>query len=85
MRIFPVLIYKLTKNMLQYRKWVTENLSMFNEYSLSIPLRHHIGKSLTRSMQAFGSSPPLPFPLLFPTFIVMSYKFNKINSNNVNV
>lgn len=71
--------------MLQYQKCVTGNLSMFYEYSLSMPLRHHIGKSLTRSMQAFGSSPPLPFPLLFLTFIIMSYKFNKINSNNVNV
>lgn len=59
---------------------------MFNEYSLNIPLRHPVGKSLTQSMQAFEFSPPLLFPpLIFLIFIVMSYKFNKIYNNNVNI
>lgn len=73
-----VLTYKLAKNMLQYQKWVMKSLSIFNEYSLTSLLRHLIGKSLIKNIQAFVSSSLLWFPLLFLIFMVMSYKVNKI-------
>lgn len=80
-----VLTYKLAKNMLQYQKWVMKSLSIFNEYSLSSLLRHLIGKSLTKNIQAFVSSSLLWFPLLFLIFMVISYKVNKIYNKSVSI
>lgn len=86
MRIFPVQFTSLLKTCFNVKKWAMENLSIFNKYSLNIPLKYPIGKSLTHCMQAFGSSPSLPLPpLLFFVFTVMIYKFKKICNNNVNI
>lgn len=57
-----------------------ENLSMFKEYALNIP------ETSCREISDTGSSSALMFPpLLILIFIVMSYKYNKIYNDKVNI